>query len=103
MPSLLSPQLKRLLSYVRPYAFRLSFGVVLVVFVALAEGMVAFMIKIAFDYVLKPSVFVTKPVLFTLPGNHVVYLSDFLPSTSWASLTTLPRPCRRPRAQCRFW
>ncbi len=81
MASLLSPQLKRLLSYVRPYAFRLSLGVVLVAFVALAEGMVAFMIKIAFDYVLKPSVFVTKPVLFTLPGNHVVYLSDFLPSS----------------------
>jgi len=78
--SLLSPQLKRLLSYVRPYAFRLSLGVVLVAFVALAEGMVAFMIKIAFDYVLNPSVFVTKPVLFTLPGNHVVYLNDFLPS-----------------------
>jgi subfamily B ATP-binding cassette protein MsbA len=68
------------LSYVRPYAFRLSLGVVLVAFVALAEGMVAFMIKIAFDYVLNPSVFVTKPVLFTLPGNHVVYLNDFLPS-----------------------
>jgi subfamily B ATP-binding cassette protein MsbA len=78
--SLLSPQLKRLLSYVRPYSIRLALGVVLVAFVALAEGMVAFMIKIAFDYVLKPSVFVTKPVLFTLPGNHVVYLSDFLPS-----------------------
>jgi subfamily B ATP-binding cassette protein MsbA len=78
--SLFSPQLKRLLSYVRPYAFRLSLGVVLVAFVALAEGMVAFMIKIAFDYVLNPSVFVTKPVLITLPGNHVVYLNDFLPS-----------------------
>jgi subfamily B ATP-binding cassette protein MsbA len=78
--ALFSPQLKRLLSYVRPYAFRLSLGVVLVAFVALAEGMVAFMIKIAFDYVLNPSVFVTKPVLFTLPGNHVVYLNDFLPS-----------------------
>jgi len=42
--------------------------------------MVAFMIKIAIDYVLNPSVFVTKPVLFTLPGNHVVYLNEFLPS-----------------------
>jgi subfamily B ATP-binding cassette protein MsbA len=80
LASLLSPQLKRLLSYVRPYSFRLALGVVLVAFVALAEGMVAFMIKIAFDYVLNPSVFVTKPVLFTLPGNHVIYLNDFLPS-----------------------
>jgi subfamily B ATP-binding cassette protein MsbA len=78
--SLLSPQLKRLLSYVRPYTFRLALGVVLVAFVALAEGMVAFMVKIAVDYVLNPSVFVTKPVLFTLPGGRVVYLNDFLPS-----------------------
>ncbi len=81
MASLLSPQLRRLLSYVRPYAFRLSLGVVLVAFVALAEGMVAFMVKIAVDYVLNPSVFVTKPVLFTLPGNRVIYLNDFLPSS----------------------
>jgi ATP-binding cassette, subfamily B, bacterial MsbA len=79
--SLLSPQLKRLFSYVRPYSFRLALGVVLVAFVALAEGMVAFMVKIAFDYVLNPSVFVTKPVLLTLPGNRVIYLNDFLPST----------------------
>ena len=64
----------------RPYAFRLLLGVVLVAFVALAEGMVAFMVKIAVDYVLNPSVFVTKPVLFTLPGNRVIYLNDFLPS-----------------------
>jgi subfamily B ATP-binding cassette protein MsbA len=78
--SLLSPQLKRLLSYVRPYTFRLTLGVVLVAFVALAEGMVAFMVKIAVDYVLNPSVFVTKPVLFTLPGGRVIYLNDFLPS-----------------------
>ena len=79
--SLLSPQLKRLLSYVRPYGFRLALGVVLVAFVALAEGLVAFMIKIAVDYVLNPSVFVTRPVLFTLPGKRVIYLNDFLPSS----------------------
>ena len=44
MASLFSPPLKRLLSYVRPYFFRLAVGVVLVAFVALAEGLVAFMI-----------------------------------------------------------
>jgi subfamily B ATP-binding cassette protein MsbA len=81
VPALLSPQLKRLLSYVRPYAFRLALGVILVAFVAFAEGMVVFMVKIAVDYVLNPSVFVTKAILFTLPGGRVVYLNDFLPSS----------------------
>jgi len=54
--SLLTPQLKRLLSYVRPYTFRLTLGVVLVAIVALAEGFIALMVKPAVDYVLDPSV-----------------------------------------------
>ncbi len=41
MASLFSPQLKRLLTYVRPYSFRFTVGVILVAFVALAEGGVA--------------------------------------------------------------
>ena len=41
MASLFSPQLKRLLSYVRPYSFRLGAGILLLAFVALAEGGVA--------------------------------------------------------------
>jgi subfamily B ATP-binding cassette protein MsbA len=77
---LFSPQLKRLLSYVRPYLVRLTLGVVLVAFVALAEGMVALMVKIAVDYVLNPSVVVTKLSLFTLPGGRVIYLNEFLPT-----------------------
>lgn len=81
MASVLSPQLKRLFSYVRPYAFRLALGVLLVGFVALAEGLVAFMVKIAIDYVLNPSVVVTKLPLFTLPDNHVIYLNDFFPAS----------------------
>jgi len=79
--ALLSPQLKRLLSYVRPYAFRLSFGVVLVAFVALAEGMVALMVKIAVDYVLNPSLVVTKLPILTLPDKRVIYLNDFFPAS----------------------
>ena len=81
MSALLSPQLKRLLSYVRPYAFRLSFGVVLVAFVALAEGMVALMVKIAVDYVLNPSLVVTKLPILTLPDKRVIYLNDFFPAS----------------------
>jgi subfamily B ATP-binding cassette protein MsbA len=79
--SLLSPQLKRLLSYVRPYGIRLALGVVLVAFVALAEGMVALMVKIAIDYVLNPSIVVTKLPLLTLPNHKVIYLNDFVPAS----------------------
>ena len=81
MASVLSPQLRRLFSYVRPYAIRLALGVVLVGFVALAEGFVAFMVKIAIDYVLNPSVVVTKLPLFALPDKRVIYLNDFFPSS----------------------
>lgn len=81
MASVLSPQLKRLFSHVRPYAIRLALGVLLVGFVALAEGFVAFMVKIAIDYVLNPSVVVTKLPLFTLPDKRVIYLNDFFPAS----------------------
>ena len=52
MASLFSLQLKRLLSYVRPYSLRLGVGVVLVAVVALAEGIIALMVRPAVDYVL---------------------------------------------------
>lgn len=94
MASLFSPELKRLLSYVRPYAFRLAFGVVLVAFVALAEGMVAFMARIAWDYVLTPTAPSSQLPLFTLPGGRTLYLNEFFPARIhhvWAifSLTLL--------------
>jgi len=41
----------------RPYSFRLAVGVVLVAFTALADGIVALMLRPGFDYVLNPSVF----------------------------------------------
>jgi ATP-binding cassette, subfamily B, bacterial MsbA len=77
--SLLSPQLKRLFSYVRPYSFRLAIGVVLVAFVAVAEGLVAFMARIAWDYVLTPSAPSSRLPLFTVPGGHTIYLNQFFP------------------------
>ena len=79
MPSLLSPQLRRLFSYVRPYSFRLAIGVVLVAFVAIAEGLVAFMARIAWDYVLTPSAPSSQLPLFTFPGGHTIYLNQFFP------------------------
>ena len=80
MASLFSPQLKRLLSYVRPYSIRLAFGIVLVAFVALAEGLVAFMARIAWDYVLTPTAPSSQLPLFTVPGGRTIYLNQFFPS-----------------------
>ena len=80
MASLFSPQLKRLFDYVRPYTIRLATGVVLLAFVALAEGIVALMVRFAFDYVLNPAASTSKPTLVTLPGGHVLYLNDFFPA-----------------------
>jgi ATP-binding cassette, subfamily B, bacterial MsbA len=77
-----SPQLKRLLGYVRPYSLRLAAGVVLLAIVALAEGLVALMIKPAVDYVLDPSVVGSALPLGKIPfTEHTVYLNTFLPSS----------------------
>ncbi len=80
MVSLLSPQLKRLLGYVRPYGLRLSIGVILVAFVALAEGGVALMIKLAVDFVLNPAATSSRLPLLTIPwSGRILYLNDYFP------------------------
>ena len=82
MASVFSPQLKRLLAYVRPYSIRLFVGIVLLAIVAAAEGLVALMIKPAVDYVLDPTVVGSALPLGTIPfTNHTVYLNTFLPSS----------------------
>jgi subfamily B ATP-binding cassette protein MsbA len=79
--SLLSPQLKPLLTYVRPYSFRLGMGVVLLAFVALAEGAVALMIKLVVDFVLNPGASSSRLPLGTIPwSGQVIYLNDYFPS-----------------------
>jgi ATP-binding cassette, subfamily B, bacterial MsbA len=78
--SLFSPQLKRLFSYVRPYTFRLAVGVLLVAFVAMADGLVAFMARIAWDYVLTPTAASSQLPLFTIPGGRTIYLNQFFPA-----------------------
>jgi ATP-binding cassette, subfamily B, bacterial MsbA len=78
--SLFSPQLKRLLSYVRPYSLRLGIGVLLVAFVALADGLVAFMARIAWDYVLTPTAATSQLPLFTIPGGRTIFLNQFFPA-----------------------
>ena len=75
-----SPQLKRLLSYVRPYSARLVLGIILVGFVAAAEGTIAFMVRPAVDFVLHPEKFSYNLPLVTLPWNgQVIYLNRFFP------------------------
>jgi ATP-binding cassette, subfamily B, bacterial MsbA len=78
--SFFSPQLKRLLGYVQPYSFRLAIGVLLVAFVAAAEGVVALMIKLALDFVLNPGATSSRLPLGTVPwSGRVIYLNDFFP------------------------
>ena len=78
MARFFSPQLKRLLSYVRPYRFRMFSGVVLLALVALAEGVIALMIAPIFDRVLNPAA--SDSSLQLLPfGAHRIYLNQFFP------------------------
>jgi ATP-binding cassette, subfamily B, bacterial MsbA len=77
-----SAQLKRLLSYVWPYRVRMSLGVVLLAFVALAEGLILLMIAPIFDRVLNPSAPDSNLPLFTMPvTGHTIYLNQFFPAS----------------------
>jgi subfamily B ATP-binding cassette protein MsbA len=76
----LSPQLKRLLSYVRPYRFRMFLGVVLLAFVAVAEGLIALIIAPIFDRVLNPTASDSQLELFKVPfSDRTIYLNQFFP------------------------
>ena len=75
MASLFSPQLKRLLSYVRPYSFRLGAGILLLAFVALAEGGVALMVAPAVDRVLNPAAVGSMLTLVKLPWSGAPFIS----------------------------
>src|SRR5258708_21416140 len=77
-----SPQLKRLLSYVRPYRFRMFVGVVLLAFVALAEGLIALIIAPIFDRVLNPTAGDSRLELFRVPfSDRTIYLNQSYPSS----------------------
>jgi subfamily B ATP-binding cassette protein MsbA len=77
-----SPQLRRLLSYVRPYRFRMFLGVVLLAFVAVAEGLIALIIAPIFDRVLNPTASDSRLALFTVPfSDRTIYLNQFFPSS----------------------
>ncbi|MGC2526437.1 MAG: ABC transporter ATP-binding protein [Candidatus Acidiferrum sp.] len=78
----MSLQLRRLLGYVRPYALRLVVGVILLAFVAFAEGLVALLVTPAVDHVLNPSVVGRTLKLVTIPwSGRTIYLNDFFPTS----------------------
>ncbi|HXJ06897.1 MAG TPA: ABC transporter ATP-binding protein [Candidatus Acidoferrum sp.] len=80
MARFLSPQLIRLLSYVRPYRVRMLLGVVLLAFVAIAEGLIALIIAPIFDRVLNPAASDSRLELFRVPfSDRTVYLNQFFP------------------------
>jgi ATP-binding cassette, subfamily B, bacterial MsbA len=80
LSSIFSPQLKRLLGYVRPYTLRLAAGIALVAFVALAEGGVALMVSPAVDRVLNPSSASSNLPILKLPSGRTIFLNDYFPA-----------------------
>src|SRR5260370_3174261 len=54
-------------------------GIVLVAFTALADGIVALMIRPGFDYVLNPAVSGSTLPLVTFPNGYTIYLNRFFP------------------------
>lgn len=80
MGQLISPHLRRLFGYVKPYGFRLSLGVLLVAFVAVAEGIIALMIVPAVGYVLDPTKVSSELPLVKLPwSGRTIYLNWLFP------------------------
>jgi subfamily B ATP-binding cassette protein MsbA len=78
--SFFSPQLKRLLGFVRPYWAGMVLGVMLLAVVAIAEGAVALLIAPVFDRVLNPASTDSNILLFRVPfGGHPVYVNRLFP------------------------
>jgi len=100
---LLTPQWKRLLGFVRPYTFRLAVGVVLLGFVALAEGAVALLIVPIFDRVLNPTSSDSNVLLFKVPfGGPPLYVNHLFPHrihNVWP-IVSIPCLCSSPSNLC---
>jgi len=78
--SFLSPQLRRLLGYVRPYRLSMAFGVALLAVVGVAEGVIVLMIVPIFSRVLNPAAPDSNVLLFRVPGGGpAIYLNRFFP------------------------
>ncbi len=77
--AVLSPQLKRLLGYVRPYRLSLSAGIVLLAVVGAMEGAIALLVKAIVDRVLNPAAPDSNVQLFAIPHGPSLYLNHFFP------------------------
>jgi ATP-binding cassette, subfamily B, bacterial MsbA len=77
--SVLSPRLKRLLSYAIPYWYSLAAGVLLLLLVGLAEAVIGLMINPIIDRVLNPSAPDSNVVLFHFRNGPTLYLNRFFP------------------------
>ena len=74
-------EIRRLLRYLTPYTVPLAAGILLMVVMSIAEGLVAFAIKPAVDVVLNPQSALQKLVLFQIPWTgRIVYMNDFVPA-----------------------
>ncbi|MGH9737654.1 MAG: ABC transporter ATP-binding protein [Candidatus Acidiferrales bacterium] len=73
-------EIRRLLSYLRPYVPLFSLGVILIAFMGAMDGLIAFAIKPALDVVLTRHSTSHTLTLFTIPGtHHVISLNSFVP------------------------
>jgi ATP-binding cassette, subfamily B, bacterial MsbA len=77
--SFLSPQLKRLSSYARPYRFSMGLGVALLLVVGMAEAVIGLMIKPIIDRVLNPAAPDSNVLLFSIPHGPTFYLNRIFP------------------------
>ena len=80
MASVISPQMKRLLAYVRPYRISMVLGVIFLAASGICEAIIALMIRPIIDRVLTPSAPDSNVLLFTFPHHGpAVYLNRFFP------------------------
>lgn len=79
MKSLLSPQLKRLLGYVKSYRLSMSLGVLLLAVVGATEAIIALMIKPIFDRVLNPAAPDSNVQLLPFANGPSLSLNHFFP------------------------
>jgi ATP-binding cassette, subfamily B, bacterial MsbA len=77
--ALLSPQMKRLLAYVRPYRLPMTLGVILLAVSGISEAAIALMIRPIIDRVLNPAAPDSNVLLFTIPNGPAIYLNRFFP------------------------
>jgi subfamily B ATP-binding cassette protein MsbA len=74
-------EIKRLLRYVWPYSAWFFAGVILLAFMALADGLVVLSIRPAVDIVLNPQSVNQRLALFQFPyGGPTIYLNSFVPA-----------------------